>query len=142
MKESKASAEWKGGIRDGSGKIELATGPFDGSYSYASRFETGKGTSPEELLGAAHAGCFSMALSFGLVQAGFPATSVKTEARVQVAPVEGGMSVTNIFLTTEAIVPGIDEMAFQIQAETAKKNCPISKALAAVDIQLDAKLVS
>jgi lipoyl-dependent peroxiredoxin len=135
-----ATARWQGGLRDGNGTMRLGSGAFEGQYSFSSRFEEGTGTNPEELLGAAHAGCFTMALSAGLERAGFPPTSVDTTATVHLVPADVGFRIGRIDLTTTATVPGIDPAAFQEQAETAKANCPVSKALAAVDIQLAASL--
>jgi lipoyl-dependent peroxiredoxin len=142
MKESHASAVWEGALRDGKGTMKLTQGNYEGPYSFASRFEQGKGTNPEEMLGAAHAGCYSMALTAGLSRAGFNPQKVQTEAKVILDQVEGGFGITRIELTTHATVPDIDEAAFQEQAENAKKNCVISKALGGVaDIQLNATLV-
>jgi osmotically inducible protein OsmC len=141
MKESKASAVWEGDLPHGKGTMKLPNWGQEGPYTFASRFQEGKGTSPEELIGAAHAGCFSMAFSNGLAKAGFTPTSVTTEARVILDQVEGGFGITKIYLDTEAVVPGIEEQQFQELAAAAKQGCPVSKALAAVDIQLNAKLV-
>jgi lipoyl-dependent peroxiredoxin len=135
-----ATARWQGGLRDGSGTMRLGSGAYEGQYSFSSRFEEGTGTNPEELVGAAHAGCFSMALSAGLERAGYPPTSVETTAQVHLVPADGGFRISRVDLTTSAEVPGIDPSAFQEQAETAKANCPVSKALAGVDIQLEASL--
>jgi lipoyl-dependent peroxiredoxin len=137
-----AEGEWKGGLKDGSGIVTLGSGAFSGPYSFKSRMEDGAGTNPEELLGAAHAGCFSMALSAGLEAAGFKPTRVHTTSKVYFGPADGGFAVSKIELFTEAEVPGIDDETFQTQAEGAKKGCPISKALAAVPITLEAKLLS
>ena len=136
-----ADARWEGNLPDGKGTMRFGGGAFEGQYSFSSRFEEGAGTNPEELLAAAHAGCFSMALSNGLAKAGHAPTRVDTTANVHLDKVEGGFGTTKIDLRTEAEVPGIDEATFKEQAETAKANCPVSKALAAVDIILDAKLV-
>lgn len=136
-----AKARWTGGLKDGQGTVALGSGAFEGRYSFTSRFENGTGTNPEELVGAAHAGCFSMALSAGLEKAGFKPESVATAAKVHIDKVDGGFKVVRIDLSTEARVPGIDNAAFQAQALGAKANCPISKALASVEITLDAKLV-
>ncbi len=136
-----AEGEWKGNLKDGSGEITLGSGAYSGPYSFKSRFEDGTGTNPEELIAAAHAGCFSMALSAGLAGAGFTPTKVHTSAKVHFGPVEGGFAIGKIELTTEAEVPGIEPQAFQEQAEAAKKGCPISKALASVPITLTATLV-
>jgi len=135
-----AEAEWKGTLREGAGKMKLGSGAYEGSYSFASRFEEGKGTNPEELIAAAHAGCFSMALSAGLTKAGHPPTRIHTAARVHLEKVGEGFGITRIELTTEAQVPGIDNKAFQEQAEGAKKGCPVSKALAGAQISLTATL--
>jgi lipoyl-dependent peroxiredoxin len=136
-----ATAHWQGGLRDGKGTMRLGSGAYEGQYSFSSRFEEGTGTNPEELLGAAHAGCFSMALSAGLERAGFPPSSVDTTATVHLVPADGGgFRIGRIDLTTAADVPGIDPSAFQEQAEAAKANCPVSKALAGVDIQMEASL--
>lgn len=138
-----ATARWQGGLRDGNGTMRLGGGAFEGAYSFASRFEEGTGTNPEELLGAAHAGCFSMALSAGLERAGFPPNRVETTATVHLVPADGGgFRIGRIDLTTAADVPGIESAAFQEQAEAAKANCPVSKALAGVDIQLQASLTT
>jgi osmotically inducible protein OsmC len=136
-----SEAEWKGNLREGHGTMKLGSGAYEGSYSFASRFESGKGTNPEELIAAAHAGCYSMALSAGLSKAGFTPTRVHTTARVHLEPVEGGFGITKIELLTEAQIPGINNDAFQQQAEAAKKGCPVSKALAGTQITLDARLV-
>jgi lipoyl-dependent peroxiredoxin len=135
-----ANARWDGALQDGSGTMALGSGAFEGQFSYASRFEEGPGTNPEELIGAAHAGCFSMAFANTLATAGHDPERVETAARVHLEPGEEGPSITRIELQTEAEVAGIDEDEFQQLAETAKANCPVSKALAGVDISLDAKL--
>ncbi len=140
MPERTATARWEGGLQEGKGTMRLGSGAFEGQYSFSSRFEEGTGTNPEELIGAAHAGCFSMALSAGLERAGHPPTSVETTARVHLERAESGFRIERIDLTTAADVPGIDDAAFQEQAETAKKNCPVSQALTGVDIQLTARL--
>jgi osmotically inducible protein OsmC len=135
-----AKAVWNGGLKDGSGTMRLGSGAYEGAYSFATRFEEKPGTNPEELIGAAHAGCFSMALSGALGKAGFPPRRITTEARVHLSVGEGGASISRIELDCEAEVPGIDEAAFRAQAEGAKKGCPVSKALAGVEIVLDARL--
>jgi lipoyl-dependent peroxiredoxin len=137
-----AEARWEGDLPNGKGTMRFGGGAFEGQYSFSSRFEDGAGTNPEELIAAAHAGCFSMALSNGLAKAGFTPTRVETTASVHLEKTDAGFGITKIDLRTEAEVPGIDQAAFDEQAETAKKNCPVSKALAAVDINLEAKLVS
>jgi len=133
-----ASATWHGSIKEGHGHMQFAD--YEGSYSVPSRFEEADGTNPEELLGAAHAGCFSMALSSGLSAAGHTPDSVQTTAEVHIDKLEAGWTVTKIHLTTKAQVAGIDEQAFQEQAENAKKNCPISRALGAIEITMEASL--
>ena len=133
-----ASATWHGSIKEGHGHMQFAD--YEGSYSVPSRFEEADGTNPEELLGAAHAGCFSMALSSGLSAAGHAPDSVQTTAEVHIDKLETGWTVTKIHLITKAQVAGIDDQAFQEQAENAKKNCPISRALEAVEITMEASL--
>ena len=133
-----SSAEWKGSLKDGSGTMKLASGAYEGAYTYASRFEEAKGTNPEELIGAANAGCFSMFLASLLSKAGFEVRHIHTTASVHL---EGG-TITLIELKTEAEVPGISEAAFLEHAEASKKNCPVSKALAATQSTLSAKLVN
>jgi len=137
-----AKAEWKGTLKEGSGQFESQSGAVKGAYSFRSRFEEGDGTNPEELIASAHAGCFSMALSAGLTNAGHPPDWVKTEAKVHLDKVEGGFGISRIELISEAKVPGIDEAAFQEQAQGAKDGCPISQALKAIQIELEARLVS
>lgn len=140
MPQRRGSAEWMGGLKEGKGSLSLGSGAFQGSYSFGSRFEEGKGTNPEELIGAAHAACFSMALAGALGKAGFEPNRVATTANVEL-DMKNGPRIATITLQTEAEVPGIDEEEFQKQAEGAKENCPVSKALAGVDIRLDARLV-
>src|SRR5438128_8340288 len=125
MPVRKAEAEWRGNLREGSGRVKLGSGAFEGNYSFASRFESGKGTNPEELIGAAHAGCFSMALSAGLGRAGFQPKRIHTTAAVHIEKGDAGFRISRIDLTTQASVPGIDEATFQDQAQTAKANCPV-----------------
>jgi lipoyl-dependent peroxiredoxin len=137
-----ARAQWDGTLKEGKGTMSLGSGAFQGQYSFNSRFEQGTGTNPEELIGAAHAGCFSMAFANALGKAGFTPKRVSTGAGVHLEQVEGGFGITAIDLTTEAEVPGIDDAKFQEIAEQAKKGCPVSKALAATKINLTAKLVS
>lgn len=141
MPVRKASAVWEGPIKDGNGTVKLGSGAYEGKYSFGSRFEESPGTNPEELIGAAHAGCFSMALSGGLTRAGNPPTRISTSARVHIEKVGEGFSITRIELDTEAEVPGIDDAAFQDAAQKAKEGCPVSKALAGTEITLNAKLV-
>jgi lipoyl-dependent peroxiredoxin len=135
-----AEAVWQGKLRDGQGRLTLGSGSYDGPYSFASRFEQGPGTNPEELIAAAHAGCFSMALSFMLEQAGYTPERVQTAARVFLERVGEGFKITAINLETEASVPGIDEKTFLEKAEAAKNGCPVSQALAGVEINLQVKL--
>jgi lipoyl-dependent peroxiredoxin len=137
-----ATARWEGGLQQGKGSLRLGSGAFDGQYSFSSRFEEGTGTNPEELIGAAHAGCFSMALAAGLERSGHPPTSVDTTARVHLERTGEGFSISRIDLDCVAEVPGIDAAGFADQAEAAKTNCPVSQALAGVDIQLNAQLAS
>jgi osmotically inducible protein OsmC len=141
MAVRKSEAEWKGDLLKGQGTMKLGSGAFEGSYSFPSRFESGQGTNPEELIGAAHAGCFSMALSAGLGKAGFTPTRIHTTATVHLEKVGEGFAITRIELESEAQIPGIDDKTFQEQAEAAKKGCPVSKALAGPQISLKAKLV-
>lgn len=141
MAAASATAVWEGSLRDGRGRMKLGSGAFEGNYSFKSRFENGTGTNPEELIGAAHAGCFSMALSAGLGKSGFTPTRIETSARVHLEKVGDAFRITRIDLKTEAAVPGIDAKTFQEQAATAKQGCPVSAALAAVTISLDARLV-
>lgn len=132
-----SSAEWKGTLKEGSGTMRLASGAYEGPFTYASRFESGPGTNPEELIGAAQAGCFSMFLAALLTDAGFPPKSVRTTAAVHL---EAGPTIARIDLTTEASVPGIDQESFLRHAEAAKKGCPVSKALTGPQITLNATL--
>ena len=141
MPTRKAEAEWTGSLREGSGKVKLGSGAFEGKYTFASRFEQGGGTNPEELLAAAHAGCFSMALSAGLGRAGFQPKRIHTTAAVRIDKVGEAFEITHIELDCEAEVPGIDQAKFHGQAIAAKDTCPLSKALKAVEITLKARLV-
>src|SRR5262245_18111148 len=141
MPKRTASAVWEGTLREGNGKVKLGSGAFEGQYSFISRFEGGTGTYPEELVGAAHAGCFSVALAAGLTKAGHNPTSISTNAAVTLEKVGEGFNITTIELTTEGVVPGIDDQTFLDAAESAKKNCPVSQALAGVDIKLNATLL-
>jgi osmotically inducible protein OsmC len=135
-----SEAEWNGNLQEGKGTIKLGSGAFQGPYGFRSRFENGPGTNPEELIAAAHAGCYSMALAAGLSRAGHPPTRVHTTAKVQLDKTGDGFTITRIDLETEAEVPGIDQAQFQEQAEAAKKGCPVSKALAGPQIYLKATL--
>ena len=134
------SAVWEGTLKQGRGTMKLGSGAFDGPYSFSSRFEEGKGTNPEELIAAAHAGCFTMALAFGLQGAGFTATELNTEAAVTLEPEGKGFKISRSALTLRAKVPNLDEPKFASFAKEAKKNCPVSKVLNA-EITLDAKLI-
>lgn len=137
-----AEAKWSGTLQDGKGTVKLESGAFEGNYSFTSRFEEGTGTNPEELLGAAHAACFSMALNAALGRAGYAPEYVNTTAKVHLVKTDAGLSITKIDLITEAKIPDIDEATFQEQAEGAKSGCIVSRALSAVEMTLDATLVS
>ena len=142
MPARKSTARWSGDLKSGNGTMKMQSGAYEGQYSFSSRFEEGTGTNPEELIAAAHAGCFSMALSAGLSKAGFVPDHVDTEATVHIEKQGEGFGITRIVLRTDAKVPNIDEATFLEQAEGAKKNCPVSQALNSVKIELEAKLVS
>ena len=133
-----STAEWKGTLKEGSGTMRVGDGVYDGPFTYASRFETGPGTNPEELIGAALAGCFSMFLSALLTTAGFTPTRVATTSTVHLTE---GPTISLIELNTEAEVPGLTDADLQTHAQAAKKNCPVSKALAGPEIKLQVKLV-
>jgi osmotically inducible protein OsmC len=128
----KADARWEGSLQDGNGTMRMASGSYEGPYTFKSRFEEGEGTNPEKLIAAAHAGCFSMALSGDLGRAGYEPESVETTATVHIDKVENGFRISRIVLESEARVPGIEDAEFQEVAEGAKKGCPVSQALAAV----------
>jgi len=134
MTTRSSSAEWKGTLKEGAGTMSLGSGAYTGPFTFASRFENGKGTNPEELIGAAHAGCYSMFLSALLTNAGLKPTSTAT------VHLGDGPTINLIELATEAVVPGLTDVAFQEHAEAAKKGCPVSKALAGPQIKLTAKL--
>jgi osmotically inducible protein OsmC len=136
----KASAVWEGSLRDGKGTVKVGSGLFEGPYSFSSRFEEGKGTNPEELLGAAHSGCFSMALAMILGLKGTPPRKIETTAEVLIEKTGPGFKITTITLHTEADVPGASDETFRTAAEDAKANCPLSQALTGVKINLDARL--
>ena len=138
----KADAFWEGNLKDGKGRMKLGSGAFEGAYSFSSRFEEGTGTNPEELIGAALAGCFSMALANGLAQAGYTPDRIHTNAAVKIEKLEEGFRITSILLETEAEVPGISEQVFMEKAEITKKSCPVSKALTGTEIKLHAKLIN
>jgi osmotically inducible protein OsmC len=134
------SAVWEGTLKQGSGKLKVGNGAYEGPYSFASRFENGSGTNPEELIGAAEAACFSMALSVGLEKAGHTPKRISTNATVKLEKVGDAFRITTIDLETEADVPGIDDAKFQETAEQTKKNCPVSVALSGTQINLKARL--
>ena len=136
-----SDAEWRGDLKTGQGSIKLGSGAFEGQYSYNSRFAEGVGTNPEELIAAAHAGCFSMALAAALSEAGHAPTNIHTTAKVQFGPGPGGFAITRIDLVTNASVPGMDAAAFEEIATQAKQDCPVSKALKAIEITLSASLL-
>ncbi len=141
MATRKGEAVWTGTLSKGKGEMETGSGAIKGPYTFASRFESGKGTNPEELIAAAHAGCFSMAFAGILEQAGFPPEKIHTTAHITIDKVGDGFSITRIALETEAKVKGIDEKTFQEKAAAAKTGCPVSRALAGAPIKLDAKLL-
>ncbi len=137
---AKATAEWKGDLRKGTGTF-TAGDTISGGYTFKSRFEDGPGSNPEQLIAAAHAACFSMALANILAEAGFPPESVHTDATVTLRPVDGRPTISNIALVTVGRVPGIDDKAFAEHARAAKEGCPVSRALAGVpEVTLDASL--
>lgn len=140
--DRKAEARWTGDLKSGRGTIRVGSGAFEGPYSFVSRFEGSGDTNPEELLGAAHAGCYSMALSLALSTAGHIPTSVATTATVHLSKVGAGFGITGIDLVTRGVVPGVSAADFQRLAEETKLNCIVSKALASVPMTLDAKLSS
>jgi len=132
-----SSAEWKGTLKEGAGTMKLASGAYEGPFTFASRFESGKGTNPEELISAAHAGCYSMFLSALLSNSGFTPTSISTRATVHLTE---GPTISLIELETEAIIPGLSEEEFQKKALEAKQKCPVSKVLVGAEIKLNARL--
>jgi len=140
MKTNTASAVWKGNLKSGSGQMSLGKSKVAFPFSFSSRFENGEGSNPETLIGAAHAGCFSMAFSNMLSEKGHEPNSVSTSAKIILDMVDGGFRITESQLSVEADVPGIDEGLFQKLALEAKENCPVSKALTSVKISLNAKL--
>jgi lipoyl-dependent peroxiredoxin len=142
MTTSNAVATWEGTLREGKGTFKAQSGAFSGAFSFGTRFEGKKGTNPEELIAAAHAGCFSMALSAALEKAGHPVTRIETRAAVTIETVDGAPTITRSALDVRGKVPGIDEAAFLQAAEGAKKNCPVSKALQGIAaITMEVKLV-
>jgi lipoyl-dependent peroxiredoxin len=136
----KAGAEWKGNLLDGSGIMKIGNA-YEGPYSFLSRFAEGPGTNPEELIAAAHAGCFSMAFSATLADSGYKPKSVKTTANVYIEKIGDGFTITKIHLETTGDVPGIEKAEFLRLADDAKKNCPVSRALASIEITLEAQLL-
>lgn len=138
----KATAVWEGDLKKGKGLLTLGSGAYQGGYSFASRFEQAPGTNPEELIGAAHAGCFSMALAMMLEQAGYAPERITTTARVRLDKTDTGFRILGVDLDTEGRVPGVSEETFREKAEAAKKGCPVSVALAAIEIRLRASLVA
>ena len=141
MPKRTANARWEGSLQEGHGTMRMASGAYEGAYSFQSRFEEGDGTNPEELIAAAHAGCFSMALSGELGKAGHEVESVDTEATVHLEKVEAGFAIKRIVLRTRVSAPGLDDSAFQEAAEAAKEGCPVSQALSAVEsIEVEAEL--
>jgi osmotically inducible protein OsmC len=141
MPTRKARASWEGSLQQGTGRIRLESGACEAAYSFGSRFETGRGTNPEELLAAAHAGCFAMALSLALGKAGFAPERIDAEARVTIEPEGGGFAIRSSRIACEARVPGIDEATFAKHAEATKLGCPVSRALGSIEISLEARLV-
>jgi osmotically inducible protein OsmC len=140
--DRKAEARWTGDLKSGRGTVKLGSGAFEGPYSFSSRFENGAGTNPEELIGAAHAGCFSMALALALSNAGHKPTSVSTTATVHLIKGDKGFSISGIDLVTRGVVPGVSAADFKRLAEETKSGCIVSRALAAVPMTVDAQLVS
>ena len=141
MPDRSSTAVWEGDIQSGNGTMKIGQGAWEGPYSFKSRFEDGKGTNPEELIAAAHAGCFSMALSGALTRNSTPPTKIETTASVKLEKVGDAFSITEIALETEAEIPNIDDAKFQEYAKGAKENCPLSKALASTPIHMTAKLL-
>lgn len=141
MNVRNADAYWQGNLRAGKGTLRLGSGAYEGGYTWSSRFENGAGTNPEELLAAAHAGCYSMALSSNLGKAGFTPDEIHTRVQVKLEQVDGKNRITHIQLETEAKVPGIEDAQFQQIAESVKQGCPVSVALSAVPMELVAKLI-
>ena len=142
MSVREAHARWEGDLRQGKGTMRLGSGAWEGPYTFKSRFEEGPGTNPEELIGAAHAGCFSMAFSNMLAEAGHVPTRVQTRARVHLEPVDGKPTISRVELETNGVVPGIDDATFQDIAQKAKAGCPVSRALGGVQISVKATLES
>ncbi|MFO7756117.1 MAG: OsmC family peroxiredoxin [Bacteroidales bacterium] len=141
MSTHKSSAKWNGNLPEGNGKMVVGEGAWEGNFSFKSRFENGKGTSPEELIAAALSGCFSMSLSNALDKAGFKPVSVETDASAMLEKVDGGFAITEILLTSKSKAEDLDENKLKEIAMEAKDNCPISKALKGVNITLDITLL-
>lgn len=139
--DRKAEARWNGDLKSGNGSVKVESGTLDAPYSFTSRFEAGKGTNPEELLGAAHAACYSMALSAGLAKAGHSPKSVSTTATVHLTKNDAGFAITGIDLVTRGTVPGLSAADFKKFAEDTKAGCIVSRALSAVPMTVDAQLV-
>jgi osmotically inducible protein OsmC len=139
MATRNAQAVWTGSLKEGKGTMKFGT--YEGSYTWSSRFENGQGTNPEELLGAAHAGCYSMALSSNLGKAGFTPKQINTQAQVTLEVIDGKSRITKIHLTTEAVVSEISDEKFQEIAASVKESCPVSVALANTPITLTARLL-
>lgn len=137
-----SEAAWSGDLKGGKGRVKLGSGAFEGHYAFASRFEDGPGTNPEELLGAAHAGCFSMALAASLGKAGHAPKHIATTAHVHLEKGDSGFSITRIDLVTRGEVPGVSEDEFKRFAEETKKGCIVSRALAAVPMTVEARLAA
>jgi osmotically inducible protein OsmC len=142
MTTRNAHARWEGSIKEGKGQVDFGNGAFKSAYSFASRFENGKGTNPEELLGAAHASCFAMALSLALGKAGFKPDYIDATAQVTILPQDGSFRITKSNIVCEARVPGIDQATFVQHAQAAKAGCPVSQALAGTEIGLEARLAT
>lgn len=142
MRKSNATAEWTGNLQKGKGNMELGSGAFSGAFSFGTRFGADKGTNPEELIGAALAGCFSMALANGLSEAGHVPDAINTAAEVSFGVTDGGPAISGIHLSVQGRVPGLDQAVFSEFAEQTGKACPVSKALAGTSITVTAELVS
>jgi osmotically inducible protein OsmC len=140
MPKRTAEAEWKGDLPKGEGRMSFGSGAFEGAYSFSSRFEEGEGTNPEELIAAAHAGCFSMFLANVLSQAGHEPTSVRSTVQISLDKDDGGFSITRSDISTEVSVEGLDDEQLQTHAQEAKEGCPVSRALGAIEIGVEANL--
>ncbi len=140
MPARSAEAQWKGNLPEGSGTMSFGSGAFEGQYSFASRFEEGEGTNPEELIAAAHAGCYSMFLANVLSEAGHEPDSVQTTAKISLEKGDDGFSITRSDLASKVTVSGLEDAEFQEHANTAKEGCPVSRALGAIEIGLDAQM--